>query len=87
MHHQVEAFDENKDGEISFDELYGLVSGERLTSASDSVRQLVEKMLPKDVNLPWTTFATVRTPPSPPSPPSLVDRFSRGGRRRGVGGA
>lgn len=58
LHDLVEAFDENKDGEISFDELYGLVSGERLTSASDSVRQLVEKMLPKDVNLPWTTFAT-----------------------------
>jgi Ca2+-binding EF-hand superfamily protein len=55
----VEAFDENKDGEISFDELYGLVSGERLATANESVRQLVEKMLPKDVDLPWTTFATV----------------------------
>jgi phosphatidylserine decarboxylase len=61
LHDLVEAFDENKDGEISFDELYGLVSGQRMAGLNPEVQGLVAKMLPKDRNLPWTTFATSTT--------------------------
>lgn len=54
----VEAFDVDKDGEISFEELYGLVSGSRADGLKDDTKQLLRLLLPKDSNLPWTTFAT-----------------------------
>jgi phosphatidylserine decarboxylase len=49
--------DENKDGEISFEELFSVVSGPRLDQLDEKTKELVMKIIPSDPNLPWTTFA------------------------------
>jgi len=50
------ACDVNHDGEISFQQFFVLVTGQR-PDLDTKTQKLVAKMQPLDPNLPWTTFA------------------------------